>query len=363
VLKSLSLFNKLAFLTVFLVSVSCNSLSTIIKPGQEPPISSEEPIQPATPVAMQPAAGICAEGQGEIVIMRVNPDVPDPRCLQVQSDQRLAVFNGLDESLDVSLGELSATIEPGDEHTFDRPLGQILLPGVHALGTSLCCGGEIWLQGDVFEDEIGGTESGTIAETALPETQGHLEFPYISADAGNFILQAGEEIVITWEGTPVGASLYEIRFIHSDTVEENLIMVSSHPAEGVAAEWLVPERVSGRLEGVAIYGDGREVRSGCCSQVFTGDLPPAGICSLLVHGIGVQNLYQEPKEESLRIAGIAPGLYLEVLERTINGWYFVKTDNVIDSGTSETVNTTGWINGQENVGLHGPCEGIPIREY
>ena len=360
--KSLSLFNRMAFLTVFLVLISCNSLSTIVKSGQEPLILSEEPVQPATPVAMQPAAGICPKAQGEIVIMRVNPDVPDPRCLQVQPDQRLAVFNGLDESLDVSLGEISATIEPGEEHTFDRPLGEILLPGVHALGTSLCCGGEIWLQGDVSEDGIGGTESGTITETVLPETQGHLQFPYNSADAGNFILQAGEEIVITWEGAPVGASLYEIRFIRSDTLEENQIMVSNHPTEGIVAAWLVPERVSGRLEGVAVYSDGREVRSGCCSQVFTGDLPPEGICSLLVHGIGVQNLYQGPKEESLRIAGIAPGIYLEVLERTINGWYFVRADNVIDSGTSETASMTGWINGQENVGLHGPCEGVPISE-
>jgi hypothetical protein len=139
-------------------------------------------------------------------------------------------------------------------------------------------------------------------------------------------------------------------------------MVSTNPADGIMAVWLVPERVSGRLEGVARYSDGQEVRSGCCSQVFSGDLPPEGICSLLVHGIGVQNLYQEPNMEGLRIAGIAPGIYLEVLERTVDGWYLVKTDNIINSGTSETVSITGWINGQENVSLHGTCEDIPIME-
>jgi hypothetical protein len=139
-------------------------------------------------------------------------------------------------------------------------------------------------------------------------------------------------------------------------------MVSTNPADGIIAVWLVPECVSGRLEGVARYGDGQEVRSGCCSQVFTGVLPPEGICSLLVHGIGVQNLYEESHMESLRIAGIAPGIYLEVLERTVAGWYLVKTNNFINSGTSETVTITGWINGQENVGLHGPCENTPIIE-
>jgi hypothetical protein len=199
-------------------------------------------------------------------------------------------------------------------------------------------------------------------ETASPETQGHLEFPYISADAGNFVLQAGEEIVIAWEGAPIEASLYEIKFIRSDTVEEILTMVSANPADGIIAVWLVPECVSGRLEGVARNSDGQEVRSGCCSQVFSGDLPPEGICSLLVHGIGVQNLYREPNMEKPRIAGIAPGIYLEVLERTVDGWYLVKTDNVINSETSGTDSITGWITGQENVSLHGPCEDIPIME-
>jgi hypothetical protein len=360
--KPLPFLNKLAFLTALLALISCSLLSSITTFEQGTPISTEKPIQLATPVAMQPAAGICAEGQGEVVTMRVNPDIPDPRCLRVHSDQRLAVFNGLEAILEVSLGELKATIEPEGEHTFDRPLGQILLPGVHVLGTSSCCGGEIWLKGNSYTEVTVATEAVEITETALSKTQGHLEFPYISADAGNFNLQAGEEIVITWDGAPVEASLYEIKFIYSDTIEENLTMVSTNPADGIMAVWLVPERVSGRLEGVARYGDGQEVRSGCCSQVFTGDLPPEGICSLLVHGIGVQNLYQEPNLESLRIAGIAPGIYLEVRERTVDGWYLVKAENVINSGTSETENATGWINGQENVSLHGPCEDIPIME-
>lgn len=35
-------------------------------------------------------------------------------------------------------------------------------------------------------------------------SQGYLTFPYQSADAGNFILQAGEDILITWEQAPRG---------------------------------------------------------------------------------------------------------------------------------------------------------------
>jgi hypothetical protein len=187
----------LAFLTALLALASCSSLTAKTTLGEGTPISTEKPIQLATPVAMQPAAGICAEGQGEVVTMRVNPDIPDPRCLQVHFDQRLTVFNGLETSLQVSLGELTATIEPEGEHTFDRPFGQILLPGVHVLGTSLCCGGEIWLKGDSNKELPVATETVAMTENVLPETQGHLEFPYIYADAGNFILQAGEETIIT----------------------------------------------------------------------------------------------------------------------------------------------------------------------
>jgi hypothetical protein len=337
---------ELASLAVFLTLVSCNLLSSIGSLGPSSSLPTDPPVQLATPVASQPAAGICPEGQGEVVIMRVNPDVPDPR--------------GLEVSIEVSLGELTATIEPGDEYTFDRSLGQILLPGVHFLETSSCCGGEIWLKPDSSSEATVAAETAVIGETALPETQGHLEFPYLSADAGNFNLQAGEEIGITWIDAPIAADTYEIWFISADEVKEVLPIVSNQTTNGVKAVWLVPERVSGRLEGIARYGNEREVRSGCCSQVFTGELPPEGICSLLIHGIGVQNLYQEPNRESLRIMGIAPGIYLEVLERTLDDWYFVQVDQTAGSGESESVSTTGWMDGQENVSLHGTCEDIPI---
>jgi hypothetical protein len=216
------------------------------------------------------------------------------------------------------------------------------------------------LKGVGSEAPSGTTETFEAIETAFPQFQGYLEFPYIAADAGNFSLQAGEEITIIWKDAPFGAETYEITFIRSDDFEESLPMTSSLPAQGVKAQWLVPGGVSGRLEGFALFTDGQEVRSGCCAQVYTGELPPEGICSLRVHGIGVQNLYQEASDASARIAGIAPGLYLEVLGRTADGWYWVKSDSHIDSTSSENGNVIGWINGVENVGFHGPCEDIPL---
>jgi hypothetical protein len=347
----------LALVILFLLLASCGTFNFTTELEQGDEGSGIVTFELVTPVAMQPAAGICPEGHGEVVTMKVNPDVPDPRCLQVLPNQRLAVVNGLDEELDISLGQLTATIEPGGEYTFEISFGRVLVPGVHYLGTSSCCGGEIFLK-----EEEGSkiSEATGVAETPLPEFQGHLDFPYIAADAGNFSLQAGVEIAIIWVDAPLGAEVYEIRFIISDEFEEQLPMKSTLSAGGIEAAWLIPERVSGRLEGVALFTGGGEIRSGCCSQVFTGELPPDGICTLRIHGIGVQNLYEEASDGSPRLAGIAPGLYLEVLERTVDEWYLVKAESSVDSAASDSGDVTGWINGKDNVGMHGPCEGVPV---
>lgn len=99
----------------------------------------------ATPIADSPAAGICGESEGEIVTMTINPDMPDPRCLKVRSEQRLRVVNQRDEALEITLGGAITSLQPGEETTFTLSFGELLLPGVHALQVSPCCGGEIVL--------------------------------------------------------------------------------------------------------------------------------------------------------------------------------------------------------------------------
>jgi hypothetical protein len=100
----------------------------------------------ATPYADTPAAGICAEFEGEIVTMTINPDMPDPRCIIVKPDQRLRVVNNLESEIQASLGSLSSSIVPDDDYTFEKTFGELLLPGVHSLGVTPCCGGSIWLK-------------------------------------------------------------------------------------------------------------------------------------------------------------------------------------------------------------------------
>ena len=77
--------------------------------------------------------------------MTINPDIPDPRCMKVRAGQRLQVVNNRGETLSVTLGRMTATILPGDSHTFENNFEALLQPGVHALLVSPCCGGEIVL--------------------------------------------------------------------------------------------------------------------------------------------------------------------------------------------------------------------------
>jgi hypothetical protein len=102
----------------------------------------------ATPISLEPAAGICGSFEGKWVVITIYPDIPDPRCAIIAPDQMLKVVNSRQETLRVSIGTMEAMIEPGDEHTFDIPFGQYLAPGVHRIGVDPCCGAELWLQAD-----------------------------------------------------------------------------------------------------------------------------------------------------------------------------------------------------------------------
>jgi hypothetical protein len=99
----------------------------------------------ATPYAMMPAAGICGVAEGERVTISLEPGIPNPRCVQVQPEQMLTVVNLTGGSVDISLGEFQATLAPGKSINLDKPFGEYLARGVHALGVSPCCGGEIVL--------------------------------------------------------------------------------------------------------------------------------------------------------------------------------------------------------------------------
>ncbi len=101
----------------------------------------------ATPYSQEPAAGICASSPETTVVVTLNPDIPDPRCTKVRSDQMLAVVNGTLNTLRVSIGDFNRSLLPGEEWTINVPFGDYLEVGVHQLSVTPCCSAELWLEG------------------------------------------------------------------------------------------------------------------------------------------------------------------------------------------------------------------------
>lgn len=135
------------------ISLACSGQAN--SSGQAAPDSQEDTIQNsdqpplpdlATPVADNPAAGICAEFDAETVTVTIHPDIPDPRCSLIKPEQKLEVVNARQETLYVAIGRLAAEIAPGESYLFDLPFGEYLAPGVHRIEVQPCCGAELWLQ-------------------------------------------------------------------------------------------------------------------------------------------------------------------------------------------------------------------------
>jgi hypothetical protein len=116
---------------------------------------SHGPARPLPADSRRPASGMCEPSTGAIATVRLDPDIPDPRCIIVSSSERLRVVNtsaGLGQhgtSLTITFAYFSPRVlRVGAATTFHRPVGQYLAQGVHTIEVSLYGGGgpEIWLK-------------------------------------------------------------------------------------------------------------------------------------------------------------------------------------------------------------------------
>ena len=134
-------------ITLIIGVTACKGTSAGLSTGTNTPVFTitPQPIILSTPYAQEPAAGICASFEGEVVTINLYPDIPDPRCSQVRPDQILTVSNQTQVTLEVSIGSFKHNLEPGASYTFDTKFGDYLAPGVHQLQVTPCCGAELWL--------------------------------------------------------------------------------------------------------------------------------------------------------------------------------------------------------------------------
>jgi hypothetical protein len=110
-----------------------------------PPTATETSSPSLVPVDPGgPAAGACAEPTTDVATVILNPDTPMPRCTKIRPGQKLRIVNGSNNfgqtgaEMTITLRGYSAvTLQPGEGHTYEQPLSEVLAPGYHRTGGGL----------------------------------------------------------------------------------------------------------------------------------------------------------------------------------------------------------------------------------
>lgn len=222
------------------------------------------------------------------------------------------------------------------------------------------------------------TAAQTQTETPTPPavTQpSFLDFPYLTADAGNFSLLAGETINFTWEDAPAGADKYEFTLAPQNKEPSFVLGIDTDDSDGVAVSWTIPEHLSAEVRATAYFPDGQKIET-YPSAIYSGDLPPAGVCSLMARNQPIE-VYRQPDRTSEIFALLSPAVYALVLEITSDGWYRIDASTaelytpslgtLPDSGYRDVAVSVamnhdvspasgdGWVNGDKGVLLIGSC--------
>ncbi|HEY3527679.1 MAG TPA: hypothetical protein VGK78_00900 [Nocardioides sp.] len=151
--RRLPLASLLAAGVVVVIAVVATILSSGGGDRQSSSSTSAGPsrrLAPAT--STYPAAGVCGRTTGAVLVVRIEPDAPDPRCASVDADQRLRVVNNTGDfgqpphTVTVTwVPGQRFTLRPGEARTFQRQFGTYLARGVHDLSVQSGYRAEIWL--------------------------------------------------------------------------------------------------------------------------------------------------------------------------------------------------------------------------
>jgi len=164
-----------------------------------------------------------------------------------------------------------------------------------------------------------------------PSQQGTIYISAIvSADAGNFFLLRGETITLRWDDAP--ASIQSVRFVLATASGQTEIGQDGNPTDGISINWNVPGGLSGQIMASANYAGSTKVVSSY--PVYVSAAPPAGQgCEIAPADSNGATAYTQADLNSPVFGTIAVGQYVEVLGRTLNGWYG------FDPGISQGGNT------------------------
>lgn len=199
---------------------------------------------------------------------------------------------------------------------------------------------------------------------AAQDGTGTILVPYIYGDGGIVVLQAGAEITITWQNPPPDAVLYLVIWDSYHDNRRYLMGYDLDPADGVAFQWNVPERIGGEVYGVAWFADGTSIiHPSTGIEYASGKAPPEGICTAEYGSLGgsPEVFDNIPNLGPYQALGYLRD-YAPVLERFVDDvnfpWYKVdlSDESVINPHDTapDDLPDVGWIYAH-NVRLHGDC--------
>ncbi len=186
------------------------------------------------------------------------------------------------------------------------------------------------------------------------EPVGFISIPGVG-DAGNYFLDSGSTITLTWNDPPPGAARYDFTLLDFSGLPM-VIGTDIDPSDGVSTQWLVPENLSGsEVRGLAYASNGQAQSFAYGGAVYSGVIPPQTICTLGVQTTGALSVYPEPDLSSESFAYLIAGQYAKVHERTSDGWYHIDAGEALDIQTNQPAVGTGWVFDNHEFRLFGPC--------
>jgi hypothetical protein len=191
----------------------------------------------------------------------------------------------------------------------------------------------------------------------LPEV-GSVDLPYIMGDAGNFLLQAGDTITITWENGPTDAAF--VVFLYSHKGVNTVIGVDNYLVDGISVQWEVPAHLVGVPLAIAYQADGTPVfRPMFFGDIYSGDLPPTDKCVVSSGTIGAIPIFPV-RDDTLRtepIGDLTPSNQAVVVNR-LKEWVEIDLSSIHLVDGSFGIGKTGWIKPSDNVPVRftGKCD-------
>ena len=178
----------------------------------------------------------------------------------------------------------------------------------------------------------------------------------ITSDAGFVYLLRGETVVVTWQNPPSGLSTASFALYSTGGIMQT-IGDDPNPADGVSIAWSVPAGLNGQqLMASGRFSTGTAVASSY--PVNVASAPPRGQgCEITPQNAGGATVYMGPNAASGAFGMLSRGQYVEVLGRSLNGWYGF--DPAAAQAGATGAARLRWVAVDTPLYGRGNCAGIP----